>query len=233
MEKYERLIKMAASAVAIAVPCILLTGFSYHIGHIFTFGLSYELINKDMSDVLVESWYIGVLAIAWLLSKWPVWLGLFIFLVIIGLVAFFYVRHAKESGKDWLFEELSKENQGRKILGITQWHWCVLGEMHVELSSWFSYPLLIVCFMGLLTAFPYERGKADAERQMQIYAESGCDHGEKVGQCSYLIDTKNQNKIIAKGILVSANQDRIAIFNNELEVWPLLDSYIIRKQKVD
>lgn len=233
MEKYERLIKMAASAVAIAVPCILLTGFSYHIGHIFTFGLSYELINKDMSDVLVESWYIGVLAIAWLLSKWPVWLGFFIFFVIIGLVAFFYVRHAKEKGKLWLFEELSKENQGRKILGITQWHWCVLGEMYVELSSWFSYPLLIVCFLGLLTAFPYERGKADADRQIQIYAESGCDHEEKVGQCSYLIDTKNQNKIIAKGILVSANQDRIAIFNNELEVWPLLDSYIIRKQRLD
>jgi hypothetical protein len=233
MEKYERLIKMAASAVAIAVPCILLTGFSYHIGHIFTFGLSYELINKDMSDVLVESWYIGVLAIAWLLTKWPYWLGFFVFLVIIGLVAFFYARHAKASGKDWLFEEISKENQGRKILGITQWHWCVLGEMHVELSSWFSYPLLIVCFLGLLTAFPYERGKADAEKQIQLYVESGCDNEEKIAQCSYLIDTNSENKILAKGILVSANQDRIAIFNNELEVWPLLDSYIIRKQRPD
>ncbi|ODN65440.1 hypothetical protein [Methylophaga muralis] len=79
MEKYERLLKMAASVVAITVPCILLSGFSYHLGRIFTFGLSYELINKDMSDVLVESWYIGVVAIAWLLSKWTYWLGFFVF----------------------------------------------------------------------------------------------------------------------------------------------------------
>jgi hypothetical protein len=231
MEKYERLLKMAASAVAIAVPCILLSGFSYHIGHIFTFGLSYELINKDMSDVLVESWYIGVLAITWLLSKWPLWLGFFIFLVIIGLVAFFYARHAKANGKDWLFEGISKENQGRKILGITQWHWCQLGSMFSELISWFYYPVLILCFVGLLTAFPYERGKADAEKQIQLYAESGCNSEEKIVQCSYLIDTSNENKVLTKGILVSANQDRIAIFNNELEIWPLLDSYIIRKQK--
>ncbi|MCB2425439.1 hypothetical protein [Methylophaga pinxianii] len=233
MEKYERLLKMTASVVAIAVPCILLSGFSYHIGHIFTYGLSYELINKDMSDVLVESWYIGVLAIAWLLTKWPYWLGFFAFLVIIGLVSFFYARHAKEKGKDWLFDELSKENQGRRVLGITQWHWCQLGSMFSELADWFNYPLLILCFVGLLTAIPYQRGKADAERQMQIYAESGCDSEEKIVQCSYLIDTSNENKIIAKGLLVSANQERIAIFNNELEVWPLLDSYIIRKQNND
>ncbi|PTB86768.1 hypothetical protein C9940_00915 [Pseudidiomarina aestuarii] len=231
MDKYEQLLKMAASVVAITVPCILLSGFSYHIGHIFTFGLSYELINKDMSDVLVESWYVGVLAIGWLLTKLPFWLGFFVLLVIVGLIAFFYARHAKESGKDWLFEEISKENQGRKIWGITQWHWCELGSMFKELISWFYYPVLILCFVVLVTVFPYEKGKDDAEKQIQLYAESGCNSEEKVGQCSYLIDTSSENKILAKGILISANQERIAIFNNELEVWPLLDSYLIRKQK--
>lgn len=231
MEKFERLLKLAASAVALVVPCILLTGFSYHIGHIFAFGLSHELIDKDMSDVLVESWYIGILAIGWLLSKWSYFLGFFIFLVVIGLAAFFIARHAKENGKDWFFEELGKDNQGRKILGITQWHWCQLGEMHVELSSWFYYPLVILCFIGLLTAFPYQRGQQDAEKQMKIFAESGCQSEEKVGRCTYLLDTSKNNQVIAKGILISANDKKVAIYNNEVEVWPLLDSYLIRKDK--
>ncbi len=231
MEKFEGLLKLAATAVALLVPCILLTGFSYHIGHIFTFGLSNELINKDMSDVLVESWYIGVLAVGWLFSKWLYFLSFFIFLVVIGLAAFFTARHAKENGKDWLFEELSKENQGRKILGITQWHWCKLGEMHVELSSWFYYPLVILCFIGLLTAFPYQRGQHDAEKQMKIFAESGCQSEEKVGRCTYLLDTSKNNQVIAKGILISANDNKVALYNNKVEVWPLLDSYLARKDK--
>lgn len=231
MEKFERLLKLAASAVALVVPCILLSGFSYHIGHIFAFGLSHELIDKDMSDVLVESWYIGVLAIAWLLSKWPYFLGFFILLIVIGLAAFFTARYAKEHGKDWFFEELSKENQGRKILGITQWHWCQLGEMHVELSSWFYYPLVILCFIGLLTAFPYQRGQQDAEKQMKIFAESGCQSEEKVGRCTYLIDTTKNNQMIAKGILISANDKKVALYNNKVEVWSLVDSYLIQKGK--
>jgi len=99
MEKYERLLKMTASVVAIAVPCILLSGFSYHIGHIFTYGLSYELINKDMSDVLVESWYIGVLAIAWLLTKWPYWLGFFAFFSHYWSGFFFLCTSCKRKGQ--------------------------------------------------------------------------------------------------------------------------------------
>lgn len=231
MEKFEGLLKLAATAVALLVPCILLTGFSYHIGHIFTFGLSHELINKDMSDVLVESWYIGVLGAGWLLSKWPYFLGFFVFLVVSGLAAFLFARHAKENGKDWLFEELSKENQGRKIFGITQWHWCKLGEMHIELSSLFYYPLVILCFIGLLTAFPYQRGQHDAEKQMKIFAESGCQSEEKVGRCTYLLDTSKNNQVIAKGILISANDNKVALYNSRVEVWPLLDSYVIRKDK--
>lgn len=231
MEKFEGLLKLAATAVALLMPCILLTGFSYHIGHIFTFGLSHELINKDMSDVLVESWYIGVLGAGWLLSKWPYFLGFFVFLVVSGLAAFLFARHAKENGKDWLFEELSKENQGKKILGITQWHWCQLGGMVNELFSWLAYPIFIVSIVLVLIGFSFQRGQYDAEKQMKIFEESGCQSEEKVGRCTYLLDTTKNNQVIAKGILISANDNKVALYNNQVEVWPLLNSYLIRKDK--
>jgi hypothetical protein len=44
-----------------------------------TFGLSEDLIAKTMSDVIVESWYVGILALGWILSKWPYFLGYFLF----------------------------------------------------------------------------------------------------------------------------------------------------------
>ncbi|EGL55307.1 hypothetical protein MAMP_02301 [Methylophaga aminisulfidivorans MP] len=231
MEKFERLLKLAASAVALVVPCILLSGFSYHIGYIFTFGLSHELINKDMSDVLVESWYIGVLGAEWLLTKWPFFLGFFVFLVVSGLAAFLFARHAKENSKDWLFKALSKENQGKKIFGITQWHWCQLGGMANELFSWLAYPILIVSIALVLVGFSYQRGQYDAEKQMQIYTKSGCQNEEKVGSCTYLLDTSKNNQVIAKGILISANDKKVALYNSKVEVWILLDSYLIRKDK--
>jgi len=37
---------------------------------------------------------------------------------------------------------------------------------------------------------------------------------------------------LAEGILISANKERIAIYNKKLEVWPLLDSYIIRQKDI-
>ncbi|SFK36077.1 hypothetical protein [Methylophaga sulfidovorans] len=231
MEKFEGLLKLAATAVALLVPCILLTGFSYHIGHIFTFGLSHELINKDMSDVLVESWYIGILGAGWLLSKWPFLLGVFLFYVLFVLAVFFFLRHARENGKDWIFEEITKENQGRKILGITQWHWCLLSEMIGTISSWIAYPILIISLIVSLLGGAYLRGQYDAEKQMEIYTNAGCQSEEKVGRCTYLLDTTKNNQVIAKGILISANDKKVALYNNKVEVWPLLDSYLIRKDK--
>lgn len=218
MEKIEGLLKLAATAVALVVPCILLTGFSYHIGHIFTFGLSHELINKDMSDVLVESWYIGVLGAEWLLSKWPYFLGFFVFLVVSALAVLLFLQYARENGKDWLFEELSKENQGKKILTITRWQWSQLGGMINELFSWLAYPIFIVSIVLVLVGFSYQRGQQDAEKQIKIFAESGCQSEEKVDRCTYLIDTTKNNQIIAKGILISANNNKVALYNNQVEV---------------
>ena len=67
--------------------------------------------------------------------------------------------------------------------------------------------------------------------QMKIFAESGCQSEEKVGRCTYLIDTTKNNQMIAKGILISANDKKVALYNNKVEVWSLVDSYLIQKGK--
>ncbi|WP_343749720.1 hypothetical protein [Methylophaga marina] len=47
----------------------------------------------------------------------------------------------------------------------------------------------------------------------------------------YLIDTNKNNQMIAKGILISANDKKVALYNNKVEVWSLVDSYLIQKGK--
>jgi hypothetical protein len=197
-----------------------------------TFELSTDLISKSMSEVLVESWYVGVMALAWLLSKWPYVLLYFLTLSSIIIATFFFARWCRNTGKNWIFEEITKENQGKTFLTITQWHWKQLGEMFSDMSSWFFYPMAFLACIGLLTTFPFQDAEQYANKQMELFKEHGCSEKTEKYSCIYLVDIeKQQNKVLAKGILVSANDKRIAIYNNKLEVWPLLDNYIIRKNK--
>ena len=43
---------------------------------------------------------------------------------------------------------------------------------------------------------------------------------------------KQQDKVLAEGIIISANKDRLAIYNKKLEIWPLLDNYIVSKNEI-
>jgi hypothetical protein len=230
INKIESLTKTAASTVAIVVSLILLSGYSYHLGYVMTYELSTDLISKSMSEVLVESWYVGVMALACLLSKWPYVLVYFLILSIIIIATFFFARWCRNTGKDWVFEETTKENQGKVFLTITQWQWKQLGGMFSDLSQWFYYPMALVAGIGVFTALPFQDAKEYARKQIELFQEHGCSEKAEKYTCIYLIDIeKQQNKVLAKGILVSANDKRVAIYNNKLEVWPLLDNYIIRK----
>lgn len=231
MENIERIVKIAASVLAIVVPCILVSGLSLHLGYIVPFGLNHELVNRDLSGFVVEGWLVGVLLLACFFSKVFIWLGLFIFIASLSFFSFLYARKAKKDGQDWLFAKISQEEQGRSIFTITQWQWCQLGSLFKELSSWFLYPALTLVMIALLTVYPYQKGIEDADKQIKTYSESGCENKDKAVSCTYLIDTKNdEEKIIAKGILVSATETKIALYDNKLEVWPLLNTYMIRKE---
>lgn len=228
MEQAEGFIKIAASLIAIIVPSMLLAGYSYHLGYIMTFGLSEDLIFKSLSEVLVESWYMGITALGWLISKWQYLLTYILFLYLLFVLSFFWFRRQKEKGTSWLFEEITKENQGKVIFGISQWHWGVLAEAFQDLFSWFIYPVLALSFLGLLTTQPFVSGKTYALEQIELFQQKGCETKDKKLDCINLVDkSKEQGNLIAKGLLVSANGKRIAIYNQKLEVWPLLDNYLI------
>lgn len=233
MEKAEWIIKLAASSIAVIVPCVLLAGYSYHLGYILTFGLSSDLVPKSMSEMLVESWYVSVMAMGWVLSKWPYILvgSIAFFLLFVGV--FFFLRRAKRNGVTWIFEEITKENQGKIILGVTQWHWVCLGELFSYIFNWVSTPLFIIALLSLLTAFPFLDAKGFASEQMGVFEKEGCENTTEKLSCIKLVDTKKQqNNVLAEGILVSANGQRIAIYNKQLEVWPLLDNYILTKKGI-
>jgi len=164
INKIESLIKIAASTVAIVASLILLSGYSYHLGYVITFELSTDLISKSMSEVLAESWYVGVIALSWMLSKWPYVLLYFLILLAIIIATFFFARWCRNTGKNWIFEEITKENQGKTFLTITQWHWKQLGEMFSEMSSWFFYPMTLLACIGLLMAFPFQDAEQYAKK---------------------------------------------------------------------
>lgn len=232
MDRIESVLKITAALLAIVVPIILLAGYSYHLGYVMTFGLDVDLIPKRLPDMLVESWYIGISAIAWVMSKWSYYLILFIIFCLYCLAIFLFFLRAKKRGNTLLFEEVTKENQGKTIIGLTQWHWISLGQLFRTSFIWFFTPFMLIAIIGLFAANPYQQGEDEAKTKIEAFKQSGCAEDNKIFSCVYLLDTTNQpHEVITKGILVSANQDRIAIFNNELEVWPLLDSYIIKKQK--
>jgi len=231
MDKTERIVKIIAALLAIVVPIILLAGYSYHIGYVMTFGLDVNLIPKRLPDMLVESWYVGILAIAWVLSKWSYFLILFIIFCLYCLAIFLFFLRAKKRGKTSLFEEITTENQGKTIIGLTQWHWKLLGQLFRTSFIWFFTPFMVISIIGLVAANPYQQGVEEAKKKIEAFKQNGCDENNKVFSCIYLLDiTKQPHEVITKGILVSANQDRIAIFNNELELFPLLDGYIIKNK---
>lgn len=229
-DKAESIAKIAASVFAVLVSLILLSGYSYYLGYTNVFDLSSDLISKSMADVLAESWYVGVMAFVWLLLKWPYVLGSFVFFLILFSMMFFLARWARENGKDWMLEETTKENQGRHILGITVWHWKQLGGLFYEVVNWFYYPIAIIVGIGSFAILPYQTANDSAKEQKELFEKNGCSEITKKYSCIYLVDIENQQKkILAKGILISANDKRVAIYNNKLEIWPLLDNYIIRK----
>ena len=233
MEKIEGPIKIAGSLIALIIPCILLAGYSSHLGYITTYGLRGDLISKSMSDMLVESWYVGVMAVGWILSIWPYMLvGLIAYyLLFVGI--FFFLVKVKKNGLTWPFEEITKENQGKVICGVTQWHRVCLGGLFNELWTWVSTPLLILAFIGLLMGLPFLDAKGYANEQIDILQKQGFNGNDKKVSCIYLLDRdKQQDKVLTEGILISANKNRIAIYNKKLEVWPLLDNYIVSRKEI-
>jgi hypothetical protein len=180
--------------------------------------------------VLVESWYVGLKVVAWLLSIWLDVLFWGFWIVLVGFVLFLLCgcRNSKHQESVRIKEQQPKEENEHLS--------CILQKLDQfmrflsDLSGLILYPTIIISGSTLVIALPFKDAKEFAEEQMSLYQQHGCQNENQKYHCASLIDLSD-NKVLIQGILISANDNRVAIYNNKLEIWPLLDNYIIRQNK--
>lgn len=228
MDKTHQYLQIAAVVIGILTPCILLAGYVWHLGYTMTFGLDPNLINRDFSEVLAEAWYIGTLLLVFFLKKWWWLLVIFLalstaFLIILSLLIF-----QKSKGRDWMDREITRDNQGKKILWLTLWHWKCVGELVSTVGIWCYIPLAVLVFTSFVIITPARIGRENAETQIAKIKNIGCktaaDQKDHI-PCTSLFDfSAIPPTPLIQGILVSANANRVAVFDGRnLEVLPLTD----------
>ncbi len=234
LEKAHKFIQFAAVTFGMIIPCVMFSGFVYYLGYTTKYGLDPSFVPRSLGDFVSESWYLGVLAFGYLLKfwKWPLWI--FGLLSLIYLVVMYIATHLKSKGKLKFDNPISKENPGRKILGMSQWNWILWWEMVENMYIWLVIPIVFLLLPILVLVTPFEKGKSDAQKQIDQFALHQCDP-LKVKKddvtCTSLIDISvTPNKVLMQGISVAANANRIAIYNGKvLEIWSLTNSMKIQK----
>ena len=236
MEKIHQYLQSAAVAIGIFVPCILLAGYVYHLGYSVTFGLEPSLINKGFSDVITEAWLLGAsLLVQFVNYRWT---GFFVVgavsLIMLGL--FYFIVYLKAKGKDPASWEITKEKQGRKIFGLTLWHWKCWFETVQEFGTWAYIPTVLLLLATLITILPFQRGAAEAKKKINYIQTNGCNapfNQKDRARCVSLIDiSATPPQTIYSGVLVSSNNDFVALFDGQtLEVFRLKDDFKLSKPR--
>ncbi len=229
MEKGHRYLQIMAVAMSLLVPCLLLAGYTLHLGYIGTFGLESEVISKGLADVITESWVLGVMVVNYGLPKWPYFLIPLFILWLLSVGVMYLATYLQNSGKlNRHHEEITQENQGKVYRGLTHWKWKCIFEAFEDMAPWFTTPIAVLAVSAIVIILPYGVGKEDALKQLVNYRTHGCEAGVK---CTKLVDISGEEeRLVVQGILVSANGSRIAIYSDgNIKVYPLLDKHILVK----
>jgi len=240
MDKILKGVQVVATLIGVFIPLLLLLGYVYHLGFIDYFGLDSSLVPRDFGGMITESWYLGVMSLASLVPYlWFVFLftGMFFF-VVLGFM--YFSLYFKDKKGVRVLGKVTKQDQGRKILGLTQWLWNNLFDSTMKLTLIVCTVIMIPMTFLLILISPFQLGMKEAEALNKRYAAWGCENGQvDVGQldeaksvpCISLIDSSQpESKLLAQGIYVSSNGNRIAIFQDKtLQIYPLLAQYRISK----
>lgn len=236
MDKIHQYLQSSAVAIGIFVPCILLAGYVYHLGYSVTFGLEPSLINKGFADVITEAWLLGALLLAYFLKRIWMLFGYVGALSLIMLLFFYLIVRLKAKGSDPVAWEITKEKQGPKILGLTLWHWKCWFESVTELGAWALVPTIFLLMAALIIIIPFQQGVSEANKQISQIQTHGCitpfEQKDRV-RCVSLIDISLTPPVtIYSGILVSSNNDFVALFDGQtLEVFRLKDDFKLSKPR--
>jgi len=232
MDKSHKYLQLAALIAGFVIPCAMMAGYVYHLGYTFTFGLNSELISKDFSDVVAESWILGVQLLVYVITHWAYLLLLGLaFIVFVFLLMHLVTYLQDHRGFKLNNDEITQENQGQVYWGLSKWKWICLWGFIEEVTKWIAGPLSVVVFVTLMMMLPYQKGQDFAQRQITEYQKDGCASST---HCVQLIDfSGTEEQLVVEGIMVSANDQRIAVFSGEkLVVYPLLESYKLSRRYV-
>jgi len=235
LNKLLKILQIVSLTLGVFTSLMLLAGYIYHLGYVHAFGLDTNLISKPISEMLVESWYLAVILLGYILERWFYFFIVAIALFLVMLMALTIAIKLKKEDESVVVDEITQDNQGDRVLWFTQWHLKMLAKIADQLiKNIILLPLFIILIPAVITVSPYQKGKTDAEKQISEQQKYGCSIDEKgsyQSKCSYLIDISYlDEKIISAGIIVDATEKKIAIFHDNLiEVYPLLDSYKIVK----
>lgn len=235
MDNLRKYTHLTAAILGVVTPCLLLSGYVYHLGYVTKFGLNSSLMSRGFSDVITESWYIGVLLLTYLLEKWWWFLVFFGIMATIAVCSFFYFVRLENKGVDIFANPITKANQGRTVLGFTQWHWICCGKMLMGIGSLSYIPLAVVSLIAAIVILPFQKGGQNALKEIESFRKDGCEvvagGSRSFSRCVYLMDISSSNPtVVAQGLLVTTNNERIAIFTEgAIEVWSSLDKYKLKK----
>jgi hypothetical protein len=215
----------------------MFSGFVYYLGYITKFRLDTTLVPRSLGDFVTESWYLGVLALSFIFKfwLWPVWI--FASMILLFFVVMHFAVYLKSKGIFYIADSITKENPGRKILGLTQWNWICWWKAVEDMYAWFVVTIVLLILPIFVLIQPFEKGKRDAQRQIEQLANHQCNPlkvKKNETACISLIDiSASPNKVLFQGISVAANANRIAIYDGKvLEVWPLTNSMKVQKSVV-
>lgn len=225
MEKGYRYLQGLALALSILTPCILLAGYAFWLGHISAFDLSAELMPKTLTDVLLESWTLTLYLVIFVLAPNLIYILIGTIFLWVGLVVIAYIVNFLAERKliDPNAPEITQENKGKRILGLTQWMWKNLFNTGGLMYRASTALVLGICAVSMIVLYPYTFGEKESKKQVEKFQLSECGTTIK---CHKLIDSsKGHETLIAEGILISATENKVAIYDGVASVYPLLDSY--------
>lgn len=221
-------LQLAALVLTFFAPCLLTAGYSFYLGYINTFGLDSSLLNRGFSEAVTETWIVGLKLLLFLFSHIHyafIWAAIVIACTLYGLAII--VKRRKLGLSNILVDgTLSKENQGPEFLGFTAYRWGVIATALYEIGSYVFWPIAILCAALLVCLFPYQYGTEIAGTSLERYEKDHCVSGDSGGKsnCISLIEITGEQKVLAKGLLITASKNHIALYSNGVtEVWPMRD----------
>lgn len=218
-------LRVAISAITVATPLIYLIGLNFSSGILYGYGVSNSLFPFSIEDNLTAAYYF--LAITMFDSNlqgkfFLIIITIIVVTIIVAAVLFlieYLLKHGYVLIKDkFKTDGFDKNNELNK-----------LKEDKIVDVNVINLTLLILV-IAILPLAASVVGKEFSLKRIEGFGENNCtpkDEGTGWSRCVTVIDNRT-NKTVAKGLLIAASDNKIAIYsNNKSRILNYSDNYEI------